>query len=338
MRKMKFLVIRLSSIGDIVLASPVLRCLKKQVDEAEVHFLTKSSFKKVTEANPYVSKFFYYDNNMDDLIKSLKEENYDFIIDLHKNIRTLRIKWSLKKKSFTIHKLKWQKFLLTTFRINLMPGKHITKRSLATIESFGVKDDGLGLDYFIPQEDVVSMTDFPATYAEGFIAIAIGASYFTKRLPVHKLKDLCSRINHPVILLGGKEDKENGDIIAAADPGKVYNACGRYNLNQSADIVKKAKLVISHDTGLQYIACAFNKQVLAIWGGTSPKLDVEPFYGSVFLTQQENPPYENFIVPNLWCQPCSKFGKNKCPLGHFKCMERQDINNIAAKAAGRLKK
>lgn len=335
---MKFIVIRLSSIGDIVLASPVLRCLKKQVAGAEVHFLTKSSFKKVTEANPYVNKFFYYDNNMDKLIESLKAENYDYIIDLHNNIRTFRIKRSLKKKSFTIDKLNWQKFLLTTFRINVMPGKHITKRSLQTVESFGVKDDGLGLDYFIPEKDVVNVSELPATHAGGFVAIAIGASYFTKRLPVHKLKELCHKINHPVILLGGKEDQDNGTMIAAVDPAKVYNACGRYNLNQSADIVRKARLIISNDTGLQYIACAFNKQVLAIWGGTSPKLDVEPFYGNIFLSQQENTPYENIIVPNLWCQPCSKFGKKKCPLGHFKCMELQDINNIADKVTERLKK
>lgn len=335
---MKFLVIRLSSIGDIVLASPVLRCLKNQVKGAEVHFLTKSSFKKVTEANPYVSKFFYYDNNMDELIKSLKAEGYDYIIDLHNNIRTLRIKRSLKKKTFTIDKLNWQKFLLTTFRINVMPGKHITKRSLQTVESFGVKDDGLGLDYFIFPKDGIAISELPATHAEGFVAIAIGASYFTKRLPVHKLKELCSKIDKPIILLGGKEDEDNGAMIAAVDPVKIYNACGRYNLNQSADIVKKASLVISNDTGLQYIACAFKKQVLAIWGGTSPKLDVEPFYGDIFLSQQGNPPYENIIVPNLWCQPCSKFGKKKCPLGHFKCMELQDINNMSKKATVRLKK
>jgi len=334
---MKFLVIRLSSIGDIVLASPVLRCIKKQVGGAEVHFLTKSSFKKVTEANPYISKFFYYDHNMAELIKCLKKENYDYIIDLHNNIRTFRIKWSLKGKSFTINKLNWQKFLLTTFRINVMPGNHITKRSLDTVKSFGVKDDGFGLDYFIPPEDIVNMVELPASHAGGYVAIAIGASYFTKRLPLHKLKELCSLIDQPVILLGGKEDEDNGAKIAAVDPWKIYNACGKYNINQSADIVKKARLVISNDTGLQYIACAFNKQVLAIWGGTSPKLDVEPVYGDIFLSQQENPPYENIIVPNLWCQPCSKFGKKKCPLRHFKCMELHDIKIIAAKVTKRLK-
>jgi ADP-heptose:LPS heptosyltransferase len=334
---MKFLVIRLSSIGDIVLASPVMRCLKKQLPDAEVHFLTKASFKIVTASNPYIDKFFYYENNMNELIEDLQEENYDYIIDLHNNIRTLKIKRSLKVKPFTINKLNTQKFLLTKFRINVMPGEHITFRSLKTVESFGVKDDGLGLDYFIPQKDVVPDSDIPTSHSAGFIAIVIGASYFTKKLPVHKLQELCSKIDHPIILVGGKEDIKEGKAIAAIDPIKIYNACGKFNLNESADLVRRAKLVISHDTGLQYIACAFNKQLLAIWGGTTPKLDVEPFYGSRFLSTQKKLPYENIIAPGLWCQPCSKYGKKKCPLGHFKCMELQDIDSIVKKVSERLK-
>lgn len=334
---MKFLVIRLSSIGDIVLASPVMRCLKQQVQDAEVHFLTKASFKIVTEANPYIDKFFYYNNNMDELIEELKNENYDYIIDLHNNIRTLKIKKELKLKSHTVNKLNTQKFLLTKLKINVMPKEHITMRSLKTVESFGVKDDGRGLDYFIPEKDVVPDNDIPTSHSLGYIAIVIGASYYTKKLPVHKLQELCKKIDHPVILLGGKEDVKEGTAIASIDPIKIYNACGKFNLNESADLVRRSKLVISHDTGLQYIACAFNKPVLAIWGGTSPKLDVEPFYGSRFLSTQKNIPYENIIVPNLWCQPCSKYGSKKCPLGHFKCMEKQDIDAIVKKVNERLK-
>ena len=155
---MKFLVIRLSSIGDIVLASPVMRCLKTQLPDAEVHFLTKASFKIVTASNSYIDKFFYYNNNMNELIEELKEENYNYIIDLHNNIRTLKIKRSLKVKAFTVNKLNTQKFLLTKLHINIMPGEHITKRSLKTVESFGVKDDGKGLDYFIPEKDKVILS------------------------------------------------------------------------------------------------------------------------------------------------------------------------------------
>ncbi|HRE51118.1 MAG TPA: glycosyltransferase family 9 protein [Flavitalea sp.] len=386
---MKFLVIRFSSIGDIVLATPVVRCLKKQIITAEVHFLTKSSFRIVTESNPYIDKFFYYDDNLSGLITELKKEQYDYVIDLHNNIRSIKIKRALGVKYYTISKLNFRKLLLTKFRINIMPGRHITLRSLDTVKAFGVQDDGSGLDYFIPEKDRIKEEDLPASHLAGYIAIVIGASYHTKKLPPHKLKALCESIDHPIILVGGKEDREAGEYAAESDRIRIYNACGKFNLNESADIVRRAKLVISHDTGLQYIAAAFNKPILAIWGSTSPKLDVEPWYGSGYLSafrqiaaSQMRPdaetaqppqtthaqeaktqgnrsavseagmpsgeagipdvdtrmlkPYENIMVPGLRCQPCSKFGNHRCPLGHFNCMEKMDIAHIAERVRIRL--
>ena len=335
---MKFLVIRFSSIGDIVLSTPVFRCLKKQVIGAEVHFLTKQSFKAVTEANPYIDKFFYFDKDLDSVIEQLKAEDYDYVIDLHKNFRSGKVKRSLNKPSHTIDKLDWKKFLLTKLHINLMPGRHITQRSLDTIRPFGVKDDGGGLDYFIPEKDKVMDDDIPAAHHAGYIAIVIGASYTTKKLPVFKLKELCQKLDHPIILIGGKEDKNVADEVSSIDPGKIYNACGKFNLNESADLVRRSKLVISHDTGLQYIASAFQKKIMAIWGATSPKLDVEPYYGSKFLEPDSNKPHVNVLVPGLSCQPCSKYGTRKCPRGHFKCMKLQDVDKIVEVAFERIGK
>lgn len=334
---MKFLVIRFSSIGDIVLASPVMRCLKKQVLTSEVHFLTKSSFKAVTVANPYIDKFFYYDTNITSVIDQLRIEEYDYIIDLHNNFRSNKVKQALGVKCHTINKLNFQKFLLTKLRINMMPERHITKRSLDTVAYFGVNDDEGGLDYFIPEEDRVKESDIPASHHAGYIAFVIGASYYTKKLPAHKLIDLCNGIDHPIILVGGDEDAAVGEQVAATSNGKVYNACGKFNLNESADLVRRSKLVISHDTGLQYIASALNKKVIALWGSTSPRLDVEPYYSKQFLESQKELPYENIIrLPELKCQPCSKYGNKKCPLGHFKCMEQMDINYIVQRVEFRL--
>ncbi|MEJ7822911.1 MAG: glycosyltransferase family 9 protein [Chitinophagaceae bacterium] len=324
----KFLIIRFSSIGDIVLTTPVMRCLKKQVPLSEVHFLTKHLFKIVTASNPYIDKFFYYDNNLNEIIEELKIENYDYVIDLHDNFRSNKIKRELKKKSFTVDKLTVQKFFLTRLHLNFMPGIHITKRSLETVKSFGVKDDGLGLDYFIPDNDKVSENDLPTSHLAGYIAIVIGASYRTKKLPVHKLQELCIKIPLPVILVGGEEDVKEGMMVSKIDPIKIYNACGKFNLNESADLVRRSLLVISNDTGLQYIASAFKKPIIAIWGSTSPKLDVEPFYGDLFMKHQTGKIYENIMVPGLWCQPCSKYGRDKCPLGHFKCMKKISIDKI----------
>ena len=148
---MKFLVIRFSSIGDIVLTTPVVRCLKKQVVTAEVHYLTKKSFAKIFEANPYIDKVHYLENDLNAVIASLQQEDFDYVIDLHNNLRTKKVKQALKKQAFSFTKLNIQKWLLTALKINKMPAIHIVDRYLQTLESFGVKNDGAGLDYFIPK-------------------------------------------------------------------------------------------------------------------------------------------------------------------------------------------
>jgi len=311
---MKFLIIRFSSIGDIVLTTPVIRCLKKQVPGIEVHYLTKKSFASVVEANPYLDKVHLLDHSRELMMYELENEEYDYIIDLHHNLRTFRIKKKLGIKSFSFNKLNIQKWIYTNFKWNLLPGVHIVDRYMETVKSFGVKNDGEGLDYFIPEQDRVSQKDIPASHHAGYIGIAIGAQHNTKKLPADKLKKLCSLIDHPIILLGGKEDAENGKQISSVDPVKVYNACGKFKLNESADLVQKAKLIISHDTGLMHIAAAFKKPIISIWGNTVPEFGMYPYYGKYQISNLQ------FQTKGLRCRPCSKIGYDKCPRGHFKCM------------------
>ena len=320
----KFLIIRFSSIGDIILTTPVIRCLRKQFPEAEIHFLTKQSFRNIVTSNPYIKKVHILADSFELMLHELQIEEYDYIIDLHHNLRTLRIKKFLKKvKAFSFDKLNIEKYILTSVKINILPKKHIVDRNLETVKTLGVKNDGLGLDYFIPEKDIVSNKDIPTSHLHGYIAIVIGAALFTKKLPLHKLKELCAAIDHPVILLGGKEDFENGQAIASADPIKIYNACGKFNLNESADLTRRSKLVISHDTGLMHIAAAFQKPIISVWGNTVPAFGMYPYYG-----KSSKQHFDIIEINKLWCRPCSKIGYNKCPLGHFKCMEKIVVNDI----------
>lgn len=315
----KFLIIRFSSIGDIVLTTPVVRCLRKKYPDAQIHYLTKQSFASIVLTNPYINKVHVFKDDLDSIIDEIKNENFNYIIDLHNNLRTLRIKQALKEiKSFSFNKLNIQKWVFVNFKVNLMPGIHIVDRYMETVKSLGVVNDGSGLDYFIHKKDVVDQKDIPISHLHGYIGIAIGAAHNTKKLPVHKLKELCLKINHPVILLGGKEDYNNATEIASVDRVKIYNACGKYNLSESADLVKRSKLIISHDTGIMHIAAAFKKDIISVWGNTVPSFGMYPY--------QSN--FEIFDVKKLWCRPCSKIGYDKCPLGHFKCMEKISIDGI----------
>jgi ADP-heptose:LPS heptosyltransferase len=333
---MKFLIIRFSSIGDIVLTTPVIRCLKKQVPGAEVHYLTKESFHPIVDHNPYIDKVHLLSHSRELMIHELKLEEYDHIIDLHHNVRTLSVKKALGGSAHSFYKLNVQKFIYVNTKINVMPKVHIVDRYLDTVKSFGVKNDGEGLDYFIPQKEEINKTDIPASHHAGYIGIVIGAAHNTKKYPVHKLKELCERLDHPIILLGGKEDKKNAGEIASADSVKIYNACGKFSINESADLVRKAKLIVTNDTGLMHIAAAFKKPVISLWGNTVPSFGMYPYYGENFLTKQQKRAYDILQVNKLWCRPCSKIGYNKCPLGHFKCMEKIEVDKVLKAIYARL--
>ncbi|HTB53104.1 MAG TPA: glycosyltransferase family 9 protein [Ferruginibacter sp.] len=330
----KFLIIRFSSIGDIVLTTPVIRCLRKKYPEAEIHFLTKESFKGIVITNPHINKVHTLGDDFELMLNELKAEQFDYIIDLHHNLRTLRVKRFLKGvKSFSYNKLNVEKFIYTKLKINLLPKKHIVDRNIETVKKLGVINDGLGLDYFIPEKDVVQKKEIPMSHQFGYIGIVIGATMATKKLPLHKLKELCNAINHPIILLGGKDDYATGNAIAMLDDTKIYNSCGKFNLNESADLVRNAKLIISHDTGLMHIAAAFQKPIISVWGNTVPEFGMYPYYGVRSLQESSN-----IEVKKLSCRPCSKIGYDKCPKKHFKCMEEINITEISDLAYKYLRK
>ena len=332
---MKFLIIRFSSIGDIVLTTPVVRCLKKQLPNVEIHYLIKPQFKIVMAHNPYVDKIHLLKEDWEQMIKELKEEKFHYIIDLHHNLRTLRLKEALKLPSFSFNKRNIEKLIFVKLKWNVMPKEHIIDRYMETVSSFGVYNDGAGMDYFIPKEDEVQQQDIPASHQFGYIAIVIGASFYTKKLPVYKLQEFCQKINHPVMLLGAKEEFEEGEEIKKIDAVKIYNACGKFSLNESADLIRKSKLVIAHDTGLMHIAAALKKPVITIWGSTTPSLGMVPYYGANYLMSHARP-YDDIQVHKLWCRPCTKIGRHHCPQGHFKCMKKINIDEIVHKVNARL--
>jgi ADP-heptose:LPS heptosyltransferase len=319
----KVLILRFSSIGDIVLTTPIVRCVKEQLPQgSEVHFLTKNTFVAMLKNNPYISKIYGIEKKVSEIIPQLKKEKYDVIIDLHKNIRTAQVKNSLKIKSFTFNKLNLTKWIYVNFKWNLLPSTHIVDRYFEAVKKLGITNDFKGLDYFIPKEDEVLLDTLPSNFKSGYIAMAIGAKFSTKAMPTEKLILLINKLSLPVVLLGGKEDDAKAKKILNAYTEKVYNACGKYSLNSSASLVKQANLVIAHDTGLMHIAAALNKKIISVWGSTVPQFGMYPY-------MPQSP--QNFIISevnNLSCRPCSKLGFTSCPKKHFKCMLQQNESEI----------
>ncbi len=322
--KIKFLIIRLSSIGDIVLTSPLVRMIKNQVEGAEIHFLVKKNFLPVIAHNPHIDHIHCFEGNLSETINSLRLQNLDYVIDLHHNLRSYRISRALNIQTYRFKKLNLKKFLLVHFKLDWLPNKHIVDRYIETCQFLHLKNDGLGLEFFYPKEAEVSVDSLPSIFIDGYFAFVIGGQHFTKKLPNELIIQIIQRINYPVILIGGKEDAENAEAISKAIGLNSKNFCGKINLYASASIVKHAQLVITHDTGFMHIAAAFEKKIISIWGNTVPQLGMYPYRAHPQSFQSE--------VKGLACRPCSKIGFQSCPKKHFDCMQKQDIDTIVYQA------
>ena len=320
----KILVIRFSSIGDIVLTTPVVRCLKEQLPSCTLHFLTRESFRAVISENPHIDQVWSIKKEISEVLPQLRAENYDFVVDLHKNFRSLGVRRALGIPASSFPKVNVQKWLLVNFKINRLPHVHIVDRYFKAVEKLGVKNDGKGLDYFIPAKDRISLHALPEGFTKGYVAVVIGGKHKTKQLPPEKVIDLCRTISRPVMLLGGPEDKDEAEKIATQAGASVYAACGKYNLNQSASLVEQARVVVTNDTGLMHIAAAFRKPVVSVWGNTVPEFGMYPYLPG---DEDRNAMFE---VKGLSCRPCSKLGYEVCPKGHFRCMRDQDTRGMVS--------
>lgn len=289
-----------------MLTSPLVRVLKKQLG-AEVHFLTKSSFDSVIKTNPHIDRILVLENSLLDLRKKIRSEGYDVVLDLHNNLRSRLVTLGMGLKVFRLDKLNFQKWMLVNFKINILPKKHIVERYLETGKELGLKDDGGGLDFFTEKKEATTGS---------FVAMVLGAAHFTKRFPPEKVLEVCKKIEGNIVFIGGKEEMEVGHWIQSKLPeGKAENFCGRLNLQESADIVRSARVVVTNDTGMMHISAAMGKKMVTIWGSTVPEFGMFPW-----LRKGEGE-FQIFEVKDLSCRPCSKIGHQSCPRGHFKCMQ-----------------
>ncbi len=317
---MNILIIRFSSIGDIVLTSAFIRQVRKTYPDAKIDFVIKKSFIPLIRYNPHINTIYGYDNStklngLKLLRDKLKSNGYDFVFDLQNNFRSNYILRAFRHvKKGQMDKLKIKRALLIYFKINrydkILP---VALRYLKTAEVANVKDDQQGLELFLGNTA-------PSLVNENYIAIAPGAAHATKRWPLQKFKMLIEMIlenfNDKIILLGGKDD--SGAFTSLEISTKVINFTGRLELLDSAAIIKNARVLISNDSSLMHMATALGTPVLAIFGSTSEELGFFPFRGKSLVIQNND----------LWCRPCTHIGRKRCPLGHFKCMKEIDAMEV----------
>lgn len=312
---MKILIIRLSSIGDVLLTTPILRCIKSQLGDVEIHYLTKPHIASLLEPNPYIDKLKVLSPTLSNTIDELKKEHYDYVVDLHNNHRSRRIRMSLRVPSSVYRKDNLDKFCMVLFKTKCLSHRHVVDRYFGAVKRLGVTDDDKGLDCFLPKNiDVASFQPSSQLYT----VIACGAQHYTKQIPVERLEKLCSNIEAPVLLLGDKNDFNRIESSGMEMGSNVYNLCGKTSIVELAALVRDAAVVVTPDTAIMHIAAAFERPVVAIWGAT------DPLFGfSAFRCK-----HVDFVAEGLRCHPCSRMGGKKCPRKHFKCMQQQDWNKI----------
>lgn len=313
----KVLVIRYSSIGDIVLTTPIIRCLYEQMD-VEIHFLTKRSMSQLLVHHPYIHKVHSIARDNKELIGQLLAEGFDIVVDLHKNLRSRQIRKSLASAQYyTFDKLNVGKWLLVNLKWDRLPDIHIVERYFDGLKGLELLNDGRGLDHYIAEADEAYGSMFCREHGE-YTVLVLGANYYTKRPPLELWQDVITRYtDRKFVLLGGQDVAALADELSAYE--HVINRCGKTSLGQSASIIKRATQVVSGDTGLMHIAAAYRVPLVSIWGSTVPKLGMYPYYGD------QEADHKLLQHDGLGCRPCSKLGHDRCPKGHFKCMRELKV-------------
>lgn len=299
-----------------------MRCIKDQVKESEITFLVKPQYEQLVKSNPHVDEVMIWEGG--DTISRLKAKKFDYVIDLHHNIRTMRIKKALSAQSYSFPKKNVQKWLKVNFKMDIMPKVHIVDRYFEAVRPIGVQNDMKGLEYHFENPLPPDLSEWNIK-EQAFICCAIGGQFATKKMPDEKLIEVLQKIDLPIYLIGGKEDVTSGNNISEHAGDQVTSLCGQLTIDESAHIIKACKVLITHDTGMMHIGAALFKPVVSIWGNTTPEFGMYPYF-------PQNPEKFSIHEVNVKCRPCSKIGYQKCPKKHFKCMMNQDSQKIAHQA------
>ena len=324
---MKILVFSFRDVRDILFSTPLIRALKTQIDGVRLHYVMPSDFHFLAEDNPYIDEVFDRDAN---IMHLLRVGQYELIIDLENRFS---IRWMTAYVGVRLIQLKIPRFnewLMVKLKINKLDGRHLIDHLFDSVDPLELKQDELGLDYFIPEKDHVPSEWLPEDFQSGFVLFSIEARFETRRLPHNRIIELCDKINKPVILVGSTADTGLGDMVeqffrrtgtstlweegltALNKKAVVYNGCGKFNSNQVASLVRQSIAVFTFDNTTVAVASAFRKQVYLILGNTISLFGRYP-YKTKFVLLENN---------KVACRPCSTKGFNACPLKHFNCMNK----------------
>ncbi len=324
-----FLIIRLSSLGDILLTTPAIRCLRNNFPSARIDFLVKERYRELLEDNPHISSVISLPEPanwevLNEMMSSLRNQ-YDVVVDLHTSLRSFYLRNKLgAEKVFRYRKHRAARWMLVNFKRDYYPKDFsIPQAYFEALAPLKVSPDGEGLEWqgaLQRREKFLSIAGLEEPPELKPIALCPGASYPTKKWPQEYWVRLAEKLmltKRPLWIFGDKSDREVGQLLGALKPDKVVNFCDRLSIAESGAGLSHCHLAVTHDAGPSHMAAAVGTPVVAIFGSTVPRLGFRPYRIPNRVAEVE-----------LSCRPCSHLGYNECPKAHFRCMKDLSVERV----------
>lgn len=341
------LIIRFSSVGDVVLSSLLVRTLRRRFPGCQIDYLVKAEYAELVQHSPFLSRVIEFPTGgtVRDLLRlrrTIRAEGYDLIIDIHDSLRS-RLLSAGAQKVVRIHKRRIARSVLIAFKLDIYRffggAPSVAYRYLEPVQQYGIVDDGQGLDLFLPTEASAKPDDLLRNAGISQPKLVIGlcpsARHATKIWPAERYAELATRLvrdtGAAILLLGADEDRVRcanieEQIRSNVSDARLLNLAGLLSLLETAAAIDRCIAVVSNDSGLMHIAAARKRKVLAIFGSTVKQLGFFPF-GTVSEVSEH---------PDMPCRPCSHIGLAACPKGHFKCMQELGVEQVLASVQGLL--
>lgn len=334
----KTLVIRFSSIGDIVLSTPLLRVLRARFPQSQIDYATRSEYAELVQYNANLNVTHQFDaatgfTGLKELKKKLRRERYDLVVDLHNSIRSGYLRSMLGVDSIVkVDKRIRERTLLVKFKKNtyrsIVP---VADRYIETVKRFGIRNDGKGAELHIPDEILFGVSGKMAKMRlerfEHVIGLCPFTRHATKEWPVERFVELgvkaVKSLDAAIMVLGGKADREKAGpmvqgLADSVGEERVLNFTGELSLLESAASMQYCDVIVSNDSGLMHIATAVQKKTVAIFGSTVEEFGFFPQGENVVVTEKKG----------LYCRPCSHLGLPRCPEEHFRCMNEISVETV----------
>ncbi len=323
------LIIRLSSIGDVLLTTPLIRILKNYYPDSRIDFMTTKINFDLLKFNPNINILIEYDKSLsiNEILKFkdniIKESNYDLIIDLQNNLRSKILTSAVQAHVYKFNKRRLYKIKLVYFKYKVKDYLQIPDLYVNSLNELSILPDGLGLEFWLKKDLKNKTYPFKEILTSNILKIAIapGAHHFTKRWTKEKYIELCKELVNKyysnISLIGGSEDEKLCQEICDSVGTNCQTFAGKISLLDSAEIINDSDLTITNDTSIMHISAARQVPTVAIFGSTIPEFGFSPYM------------VNNRIVQNdMKCRPCTHIGKKKCPKGHFNCMNTIEVNAV----------